>query len=868
MGVVFVAPLFFGGRHELGRFVFVVLCVVAAIAWSIRQAMLGEGKWHCTAAFATVSLAIGLVGLQLTPLPSEWLTTLAPRNVELLRAADESLAADSKWSTISLNPDATRMGLATLVAYGLLFLTVTQRLQSFRDIERLLRWVGLSALAMACFGLIQYFASNGRFFWFYEYPYSDTLETAKGSFSCRNHFAHFLVLGLAPLVAWIVQRTFSQKSSAETNHEASFRGTRPGVAVSLLSVVLSLGAAIIVLAVMLSFSRGGALTLACMAAVMAAVYLSYGLISITSFFGCVTAVVVIVLATLSIYGYDQVAGRLDDFTSGSVEELDVQGGRRKIWAANLEAFRAGWRSGSGVGTHRYIYPAYLPESLPTEFTHAENGPLQVMTENGMPGVVLLIWGIACCGVWCASALKHAKRPREKLLSGAVTAGLAASVVHSLVDFVWFVPACVGITILLACCALRLAQLASPTRQSEAYVVQRSRSLLTGAAAMIVVIGLWAISTLAGPAAASLHWDRYLLADIASKSIIARQFTQLEEATSEGHQAAQIITESMIEELAQVVRLHPTNGRAHLRLAGNYLRQFELRQSQASNQMSIAQIRDAAIASQFSSSANLREWLLRAFGKESDLLYLALQHTRQALRNCPLQGEAYLYLANLCFLEGRSAAEVDAYVAQALRVNPYSAEVLFAAGLHEFLSGRLDQAIERWKGTFRFSGSHQYQIVNLFAGKVPAAVFLEEFQPDWRTLRQVWARYRAIGDRKELEAIARYARLVTEKQLENVPATQVSRNWRWLAAIQQELGQHEAALVSLQSGLEANRSDFQLRMLLGIALLEQGDSRQAEEQFRWCVGRRPNHAVAQKRLVQAAQLRVGRSVTSDRTSPSL
>ncbi|MCH7751182.1 MAG: O-antigen ligase family protein [Planctomycetes bacterium] len=753
------------------------------------------------------------------------------------------------------------------MAYGLLFFTVTQRLQNVNDIARLLRWIAMSAVMMACFGLVQYFTSNGRFFWIYEYPFSNTYGTVKGSFSCRNHFAHFLVLGLAPLVAWTLQRVSVNTRSKDQSRSKHLPDSRPLHSTSMPTVALIFGIIAVVSAVMLSFSRGGALALACMAIVLAAIYLRYRLISTSNLIFSAAALAVIVLTVLSVYGYDQVARRLDDFTSGSVEELDSQGGRRKIWAANVAAFRAGWQSGAGVGSHRYIYPAYLPESQTREYTHAENGYLQILTENGVPGALLLAWGIVCCSMWCVRALKQSKRPAERLCAGAVTAALVASLVHSSVDFVWFIPACVAITILLACCALRLAQLCSPVEERKTYELRLSRPSWIGFAVISCLAGLWSVSTLVGPAAASLHWDNYLLANIASKSINASRLKQVEQDTTEGQQAAQMVTDSMIAELRHVIRMHPTHARAHLRLAGNYLRQFELRQAQSQNQMSITQIRDAAMASQFSSSTELREWLVRAFGHDSDLLYLAFHHAHCALRNCPLQGEAYLYLANLCFLEGKGSQTVDAYVAQALRVNPYDGDVLFAAGLHEFLSGRLDKALQLWRRTFEDSGNHQFQIVNLFAGKIPSSVFLKEFQPDWRTLQHIWARYRTIGDHEQLETIARYAQAVTEREVVDVPASRACRLWRMLASMQRELGHHEAAIVSLEEGLRIDSNDFHVRYVLGIALMEQGNSQAAEQHFRWCIARQPNHAGVNRGLLEATKIRVGRARLSNSTNSS-
>src|SRR3990172_2510813 len=84
VGVVCVAPFFFGGRHDLGRLVFVALVAATATAWFVRQAMRPTTNWKDTSAFGLFLLAAGLLVLQIVPLPAAWIEWLAPRNAELL----------------------------------------------------------------------------------------------------------------------------------------------------------------------------------------------------------------------------------------------------------------------------------------------------------------------------------------------------------------------------------------------------------------------------------------------------------------------------------------------------------------------------------------------------------------------------------------------------------------------------------------------------------------------------------------------------------------------------------------------------------------------------------------------------------------
>ncbi|MCH7753399.1 MAG: tetratricopeptide repeat protein, partial [Planctomycetes bacterium] len=69
------------------------------------------------------------------------------------------------------------------------------------------------------------------------------------------------------------------------------------------------------------------------------------------------------------------------------------------------------------------------------------------------------------------------------------------------------------------------------------------------------------------------------------------------------------------------------------------------------------------------------------------------------------------------------------------------------------------------------------------------------------------------------------------------------------------------------GLRINFNDFQVHYVLGIALLEQGNSQAAEQHFRWCLARQPNHGGANRGLLEATKVRVGRAPISNSTNSS-
>ena len=843
VGIVLVAPIFLGGRNPWGRFVFIVIACLAGVTWFTRQAMLKRAAWTRTWAHLIGLAALLIVILQLVPLPADVIAQLAPRARSLLplwtvESVDSAQFGD--WPTLSFTPSSTKIALATLIAYVLLFVTAAQRLKSLADIERLLRLIALSAILMSCFGLLQFFTSNGKFFWFYDHPFTTTDLVAKGTFSCRNHFAHFLALGTGPLLAWIVLRS-QEQSQAKSDQESKIR---------LSDIALYLGLVLTVFAVLLSLSRGGAVALTIVSAFGLTIYYWRGLVT-GSFLYCFAALGIVVIGMLSVYGHEKVADRLADFTSGSINELDRNSGRRKIWTANLAAVQQGGLFGAGAGSHKEIYPIYMPESTNKEYTHAENGPLQIATECGYMGVALLGLTLFSVGRWCWQAIRQALSVRQLAAAVAVSSGLIANVVQSLVDFAWFIPACMSLTILLASCALRLAQLSASDEVQVKTYAPWTRLRWVGLVIVSSIASAWAGSVVFGPARASTHWDRYIFT---SKNQSGERIKQLNaiESTPAEKEYLNSLREMAIFNLTHVLAHDPDSARAHLRLAGRYLNLFDARQRDSDNAMSIAQIREAAISSRFPSAGELQRWLYQAFGENSKRLYQAYYHTRKSLQLCPLQGQGYLYMTDLCFLAGNGKEAVNAYLDQSLKVRPYDSQVLFEAGRQELLLGRADEALSKWQKIFLDPGSHQLNIVRLLAGQVSASLFIETFRPDWRTLSYVWRWYLHSGSPQDRQNIVRYAENFAETECADYDAARAVRVWRILASMQQALNEHERALSSLERALKRAPTDYVIRRQFGRILLKAEHYQRAEAHLAWCFSRKPNDTALHNELVRATK----------------
>ncbi len=858
-GVICLAPFFFGGRHDFGRLVLVALIGATAIAWFVRQALLPNAPRIRTVAHGILLAATALLVLQLVPLPASWLAMLAPRTSELLPlwTIDGEAAGLGTWKTLSLMPHETTKSLAMFVSYSLLFIVVIGRVENTADVRRILRVVAVASVLMAVFGLLQFFTSNGRFFWFYEHPYRNTRLHLCGSFINRNHFASFLVLGAGPLAAWLWELAASGT--------APRRGARPSLLTRVIKWLVAAALVVVVCAVLRSLSRGGAVALLTAATVFVAIGWSQRIVDSRSVYGLV-GLAVVVVGLLSVYGYDEVAGRLDDFTQGSIDAMDQQEGRRRVWAANAAAVEASWFTGSGAGTHAEICPVYLPESPIVEYTHAECGYLQVATENGIVGEALLVAGIGLCGWWCVGCFRSAVSASDVLWFAACAAGLAASVVHSAVDFVWYIPACTSVTVVLAGCVLRLAQLVrGPEPKPQAigqFVWPQARWLPT--AAVAVLVSAWTVYTFVGPGVASIYWDRYLRVSVANRAAAGEQLAGwISDQRSEPAATAEPLTEVMLRQLERVVAWDPMFARAQLRLAAACIAQFERQQLRGENAMTLPQIQDAALASRFQSADELTAWLNRAFGNNVELLQRAEEAARRAVELCPLQGEGYVFLGELCFLRGSNRAAVDAYFDQARRVRPHDGDVLYEIGEQRFLSGQLAAALDIWQECFVVRGSHRLKIVYLLAGRIPAPMFLAKYAPDWETLGQVWTRYRLQGQPQDLEPLLTYAAAAAERETATADDMGSMRIWYTLAGMYANVERRDESLACLERAYACNPRHFGVRFALAGALLNAGRFAEAEAHVRWCMARRPEQKNLSAALVQIAKQQMAARETAEK-----
>jgi len=847
-GCVLVVPFLLGGRQALGQWALATLAAVAAVAWLLRESRAPRAIWRRSAGTSILLAGLAIVLMQLAPLPANVLAALSPHTGEILPLWQSGREGLGSWPQATLVPAATRGALCIFLAYSMLFVVTVQRVGRLEDVERILRWCAYAAITMAAFGLIQYVTANGKFFWIYEHPYSRTTDVAKGPFTCRNHFAHFLALGVGPMVWWIYQAI--RQRSRRRSHRFGRTATEPSLAAP--ARVLALG--VVLLAVLLSLSRGGAISTLSAALVALAVAAWFGAINARFAAGLVAAVL-LVAGALAIVGHDSVTERLDTLTAGTVDAVDRLEGRRTIWRATAAAIPDFLPLGSGVGSLRHVYPMYLEEqNNPVYYTHAENGYLQTLLETGVPGLTLVVAGIGLCGYWCLSALRRADSPRTAVSVGAVAAALVASAVQSTVDFVWYVPGCMAVVAILAGCACRLSQITAGKSSRAAWRSEYPAAAALAAALGVAVVGVWMTVSRFGPVVAEPHWMGYLVLDRTTGGRSAGEEPATDAADAEAaHQATVTAQRTAISRLEEVLRWHPDHDEAHLRLAKAYLRLFGLLQQNSVNVMTLGDLRDAAIGSQFESREDFNRWLAAAVGEHWTMLVEARRHARQAVSLCPLEGIGYLLLADLAFLDGAEGDRGRNCVAQALKVRPHDGLVLMQAGIEAQRAGDLEGCLAYWKQAFQCGKAQRRRLMNLLGHCEPELydeqieLYLAVFEPDLDGLRLFHERYKDRALPEQIAPLRERYRQALERELAGAGGPKAAGLWRELGLLSSALGDTAAAVRATEKALEFDPNDYTTRYALARRLMESGEFAAAHDQLLWCLRRRPDTPLVEKQL---------------------
>jgi len=407
LGAFVVTAILLGGTSEPALLPALILRAFSIVIIAIGLIRIGftAPNRMSAEAFAIMLGAVGLVLLQLVPLPPFLWMSLPGREfvVEGIRAS----GIEPGWMPLTLSPPATQLAfLALLVPIAAFVASLSLNSTG--------RWL-LVAVILACIlasillGLAQKFQGSAGILYFYD---ETNRGWATGTFANRNFFAALLYCSI-PLT-WALALRYSRERRFNTYVIGAF------AAVMLLAVILGLAAA---------GSRAG-IILAMIALIASA---SLGTSGSGSPAKSQTrwAIIAVVVGLLLIGQFGMVAIL-------RLAELDpVTDYRTVISETTLRAAWDYFPFGSGFGTFVPVYAMHeTPNTILSAYVnHAHNDWAELWLEGSIPAALLLLAFLAWYGLTIYRLWRARQESHDGLLiqrAGTIVCGLL--LLHSIVDY--------------------------------------------------------------------------------------------------------------------------------------------------------------------------------------------------------------------------------------------------------------------------------------------------------------------------------------------------------------------------------------------------------------------------------------------------
>jgi hypothetical protein len=375
--------LAFGATYQWASRPLMAACVLAgALAWlAARRVSAAASIAVPVTVLAAMAVLAVAVALQLLPLPAILLTRLSPTALTVVTQHDLAYVAQPGSHPVSIAPDATRQGLALLIAFGA-FLAGLTRFMSVVG-TRWITWslTGLGVL-LALIGIIQKASHNGRIYGFWT---TQMGGDPFGPFVNKNHFAAWMLMALpltmALLCAGIARGMVHVRPTFRDR--ALWFGSRDSSQLLLLAAA----AVLMALSLVMTMSRSG-MTSFLLAIAVTGVFVLFGGRARTgkSVAGLLLASLVILVVAW--VGVDAIVTRFTHIDRAELQQ------RPEAWADAWGIAQRFALTGAGLNTYGVATVFFQQHQLAFHYAQAHNDYLQVLAEGGalvtIPVALLLV----------------------------------------------------------------------------------------------------------------------------------------------------------------------------------------------------------------------------------------------------------------------------------------------------------------------------------------------------------------------------------------------------------------------------------------------------------------------------------------------
>jgi O-antigen ligase len=417
-----------------------------------------------------------LAVIQLIPLPEALHRVVAPGSAGVWHPDVAAAAAvlGPGPHPISLYPEATRRWLA--FATGVIALALAAA-PAFRDHRLLLRAstavVG-GAVLVAVYGFVARLAFGDKLYGVWSVP----TVAPFGPFVSKNHFAGYVELAALLAIGLATGLTDEARQGPGWLSWIASRRAR--------WVVIAWGAALVlVLAVPVSLSRGGVVSLCGGLLVFAGLRLWTRGPSRLSATGLALSLVLALLATLAIGAALPAEARSRILTLTGVTSDQSGSYRIGVWRDTIRLVGSSPVVGCGFGSYADALAPYKTTAGHLGIEHAENDLLEFLAEGGC--LAALLGAVAMVALFFGSlkSLGTEEHGLARTLVAAALAGCTSTYVHSAFDFNLRIPSNALVSTAIAALAL-----ATMRRSSSNHVVCLFAASLTGLGLAVVLLTPW------------------------------------------------------------------------------------------------------------------------------------------------------------------------------------------------------------------------------------------------------------------------------------------------------------------------------------------------------------------------------------------
>jgi O-antigen ligase len=394
----------------------------------------GLCRWRGVPADARI-IAAGLllvaiaIASQLAPVSRGILEVLSPRTIDLLSRYSLAFTDHTRYHSLSLDPSATALALAGLIAFGL-YLTGLTGLWSRRDLHTLPRYLVLFAVPLALFGIFNREHSNGLVYGFWQ-PQAGPHMNVFGPFVNRNHFAGWMLMATCLAIGGLCGQA-----------EVALRGLKPGLrrrVAWLLSaeanrlLLLAISIVVMTTALVWTMSRSGIVGLFCAVGCFAWLMACRRNVSPVIRTAGITVVGGALIAGLSWRGVDLL-------TLWFADTRDLLS-RFAAWHDGWQVVRDFPLAGTGLNTYTEAMIFYQKSNLDVHMAQAHNDYLQLLAEGGVLVAVPAAVTILLLAVAIRRSLQAARVDSyEYWVRAGATVALVAIGIQETVEFSLQMPA--------------------------------------------------------------------------------------------------------------------------------------------------------------------------------------------------------------------------------------------------------------------------------------------------------------------------------------------------------------------------------------------------------------------------------------------